>query len=145
MSSHARNMNIYATSQFQHTYIQIWHSPIQPTMQKHGGGDSTGCRDMDSARALGDAMMLCTAIPWALCALLYSGLHITYRSDRTAAQAYQRARSGFFSTTVLPSIEEERTEDEADREAALAAMGSRRMPLIGRSVVVLEGGRSRSA
>jgi hypothetical protein len=29
--------------------------------------------DLDSARALGDAMLLCTAIPWALCALFYTG------------------------------------------------------------------------
>lgn len=121
-----------------------------------GGDDSGGdSKDLDSAAALGDAMLICIAIPWALCTLLYSGLHITYRRDRIAARAYQRARSGFMTvTTIMPSIVESRyetedeegarrgfgveeeeeelmTEEEEERahEAALAAMGSRRMPL----------------
>lgn len=27
---------------------------------------------------LQDAVVICTAVPWALCCLLYSGLHVTY-------------------------------------------------------------------
>jgi hypothetical protein len=96
-----------------------------PIMQTKGSPEA----DPTSAAALGDAMFLCTSIPWAVCALLYSGLHITYRRDRVAAQAYQRARSGFSpSSLLLPTIVEEDAE-EHDAEAALAAMGSRRMPL----------------
>ncbi|KAH7618077.1 hypothetical protein Ndes2526B_g06979 [Nannochloris sp. 'desiccata'] len=114
------------------------------TDDSEGGGS----KDLDSAAALGDAMLICTAIPWAVCALLYSGLHITYRRDRVAAKAYQRARSGFMSVTTIPSVvdnvgeeegrgeeaeeeEELMTEEEEERahEAALAAIGSRRMPL----------------
>ena len=92
--------------------------------------DSGPSPDLESAAALGDAMLMCTAIPWAISGLLYSGLHITYRRDRVAAQAYQRARSGFFSVATLPIIEdEEKEEEESDAQAALAAMGSRRMPL----------------
>jgi MFS family permease len=104
------------------------------------GGDS---KDLDSAAALGDAMLICISVPWAVCALLYSGLHITYRRDRVAAKAYQRARSGFMSVTTLASLESAGTgglesleeevateeEEESAHEAALAAMGSRRMPL----------------
>lgn len=95
----------------------------------YSGKGSPG-KDLESAAALGDALLICTAIPWALCALFYSGLHITYRRDRYAAAAYQRARSGFMSVSLLPPIEEEEEgEEEAEREAALAAMGSMRMPL----------------
>jgi MFS family permease len=110
------------------------------------GDDGGSSKDLESAAALGDAMLICTAIPWAICALLYSGLHITYRRDRMAAKAYQRARSGFMSVSTIPSItdiveegergeeaeeeaeEELMTEEEEERalEAALAAMRSRR-------------------
>ena len=95
-------------------------------MQTHGSSPGP---DQVSAAALGDAMLICTAIPWAICALLYSGLHITYRRDRMAAQAYQRARSGFFSVATLPAIDEEKEEELREEEAALAAIGSRRMPM----------------
>jgi len=110
--------------------------------------DEGESKDLESAAALGDAMLICIAVPWAICAILYSGLHITYRRDRMAAKAYQRARSGFMSVNTLPSLadsveEEERggeaeeeeeelmTEEEEERafDAALAAMGTRRMPL----------------
>lgn len=96
-----------------------------PDVQGKGGPG----QDLDGAAALGDAMLLCTAIPWALCALLYSGLHITYRRDKIAAAAYQRARSGFVSA-VLPAINEEKEQEAAHQEAALSAMGSARMPLL---------------
>jgi hypothetical protein len=36
-----------------------------------GGGDADA--DIKRAKVLGDAIVLCTAIPWALCCLLYSG------------------------------------------------------------------------
>lgn len=91
-------------------------------------GDSPD-RDLESAAALSDALLLCTAIPWALCAFLYSGLHLTYRRDRMAARAYQRARSGFISTATLPAIGEEAEEESDVEEAALEALGTRRAPL----------------
>lgn len=88
------------------------------------GGKDAPDQDVDSATALGDAMLLCTAIPWALCALLCSGLHVTYKLDRVKAQVYQRARSGWFvSTSTLPIIDEEREEDAWQHEEALAAVG----------------------
>jgi hypothetical protein len=37
---------------------------------REGGGDRT---DMQRAEALGDAIVICTAVPWALCCLLFSG------------------------------------------------------------------------
>ena len=77
-------------------------------------------------------MLLCTALPWALCALLFSGLHVTYKRDRIAAAAYQRARSGYASLTLPPPEEFELDEEgEAHEAAALATLGTRRMPLPG--------------
>ncbi|KAL4445751.1 hypothetical protein ABPG77_008950 [Micractinium sp. CCAP 211/92] len=37
------------------------------------------------ARALGSALLVFTAVPWSLCALLFSGLHFTYPRDRDRA------------------------------------------------------------
>jgi len=34
------------------------------------------------ANALGSAMLVCMIVPWALCLLIYSGLHWTYAADR---------------------------------------------------------------
>lgn len=100
--------------------------------------------DLDSAAALGDAMLLCTAIPWAVCALMFSGLHITYQRDKKAAIAYQRARSGFAtgSYSLLQPIPEGDGDgdgdEDGDRDGAvggtglgpeLETIGSYRMPM----------------
>jgi MFS family permease len=100
--------------------------------------------DLDSAAALGDAMLLCTAIPWAVCALMFSGLHITYQRDRKAAIAYQRARSGFAtgSYSLLQPIPEGDGDGDDDGEGGsseraggagnttdLDSIGSYRMPM----------------
>lgn len=52
-----------------------------------GGGSDPSAADQDLKRAmaLGDAIVICTALPWALCCLLYSGLHVTYPRDRRCA------------------------------------------------------------
>ncbi|KAL4431153.1 hypothetical protein ABPG75_006409 [Micractinium tetrahymenae] len=71
-----------------------------------GGGGSGGGgaeADLKRAKALGDAIVICTAVPWALCCLLYSGLHVTYPRDRRLALRSQRTRSGFApSLPILP-------------------------------------------
>ncbi|EFN59499.1 hypothetical protein CHLNCDRAFT_138130 [Chlorella variabilis] len=64
-----------------------------------GGGGQT---DAQRAQALGDAIVICTAVPWALCCLLYSGLHVTYPRDRRLALRSQRTRSGY--APPLPSL-----------------------------------------
>lgn len=72
-------------------------------------GSGTGAdadADIRRARALGDAIVICTALPWALCCLLYSGLHVTYPRDRRLALRAQRTRSGYpvaAATLPLPS------------------------------------------
>jgi len=66
-----------------------------------GGTASPAERDIERARALGTAMLICTALPWAICAFFFSGLHITYRRDKAAARLYQRARSGVTLTSQL--------------------------------------------
>ncbi|KAL4423578.1 hypothetical protein ABPG77_004618 [Micractinium sp. CCAP 211/92] len=59
-----------------------------------GGGGADAEADLKRAKALGDAIVICTAVPWALCCLLYSGLHVTYPRDRRLALRSQRTRSG---------------------------------------------------
>lgn len=48
------------------------------------GGDARG--NLDKARSLGSAMLVITALPWALCALFFSGLHWTYPKDKRRAE-----------------------------------------------------------
>ncbi|PSC76554.1 MFS general substrate transporter [Micractinium conductrix] len=78
-----------------------------------GGSDTPGGEaDMKRAKALGDAIVICTALPWALCCLLYTGLHVTYPRDRRLALRSQRTRSGYapslasiMPVTTVPSGE----------------------------------------
>ena len=37
------------------------------------------------ALALGNALLVCMAVPWALCVVIYSGLHWTYPRDKARA------------------------------------------------------------
>ena len=37
------------------------------------------------ALALGNALLVCMAVPWALCVIIYSGLHWTYPRDKARA------------------------------------------------------------
>ncbi|KAK9868059.1 hypothetical protein WJX84_009573 [Apatococcus fuscideae] len=41
--------------------------------------------DLDKAKALGNALLICMAVPWFLCFVFYSGLHLTYPRDKRAA------------------------------------------------------------
>ena len=42
--------------------------------------------NMQKARSLGNALLVFTAIPWALCAIFFSGLHWTYPRDKLRAE-----------------------------------------------------------
>ncbi|CAL8464814.1 g4349 [Coccomyxa elongata] len=42
-------------------------------------------QNLGKARALGNALLCCMAIPWALCVIIYSGLHYTYPRDKRRA------------------------------------------------------------
>ena len=37
------------------------------------------------ALALGNALLVCMAVPWALCVIIYTGLHWTYPRDKARA------------------------------------------------------------
>ena len=45
--------------------------------------------DGPKAEALSAALAVSTAVPWALCALLYNGVHCTYGRDKARAAARQ--------------------------------------------------------
>jgi hypothetical protein len=90
--------------------------------------------DAQKAAALSEAMLLTTTIPWALCCLFFSGLHVTYWRDRARAQVGTRARSGFASARFEPS---------ADMEDALAGIGMRRSASAARLDVLGGGGAGR--
>ena len=48
--------------------------------------DQDVSRDHGNAGALGDAMLVCMLVPWALCLLIYTFLHWTYPRDKVSAQ-----------------------------------------------------------
>lgn len=81
--------------------------------------------DRERCVALGSAIVICTAVPWALCCLLFTGLHVTYPQDKARAGVSQRSRSGAISSrdadleTALLEAEEER-EVRADVARALS-------------------------
>jgi hypothetical protein len=41
-----------------------------------------------NASALGSALLACTTLPWSLCLLFYSALHVYYPKDRQRARAW---------------------------------------------------------
>lgn len=43
-------------------------------------------RSHGNAGALGNAMLVCMLVPWALCLLIYTFLHWTYPRDKVAAR-----------------------------------------------------------
>lgn len=65
------------------------------------------------------ALLVFTAVPWTLCALLFSGLHLTYPRDRDRAAATAAAAEAAEAASLVPA--------EADGEPAgleLVAVGS---------------------
>ncbi len=42
-------------------------------------------KNTKKALALGNALLVCMAVPWALCVIMYSGLHWTYPRDKRRA------------------------------------------------------------
>ncbi|PRW58308.1 MFS general substrate transporter [Chlorella sorokiniana] len=93
-------------------------APIVGWLAERLGFDSSdssaeGDADIKRAKALGDAVVICTAVPWALCCLLYSGLHVTYPRDRRLALRTQRTRSGYAPSlrATLPQPSEELWEE----------------------------------
>jgi predicted MFS family arabinose efflux permease len=67
--------------------------------------------DIHNAQAMGNALLVFTVIPWAFCLVAYSGLHLTYPSDRRRAVMYDREKS--LSSGSLVSLEYEHAVDGA--------------------------------
>lgn len=47
-----------------------------------------------NAEALGNALLVCLEVPWALCLVFYSLLHLTYHRDRECARAVDARVAG---------------------------------------------------
>eukprot|EP00658_Telonema_sp_P-2_P017139 TRINITY_DN16635_c0_g1_i2.p1 TRINITY_DN16635_c0_g1~~TRINITY_DN16635_c0_g1_i2.p1 ORF type:complete len:190 (+),score=38.03 TRINITY_DN16635_c0_g1_i2:237-806(+) len=56
------------------------------------GWDSSsfGSCDLGNAKALGNAMLVCSAIPYAVSALVYSGVYVTFPGDKARVLAESR-------------------------------------------------------
>jgi hypothetical protein len=63
----------------------------QNRLQGTAGLGPDPAANLAKARSLGSALLAFTALPWALCAVFFSGLHWTYPADRDRAQG---ARAG---------------------------------------------------
>lgn len=79
--------------------------------------------DRDRAVALGSAIVICTVVPWTLCGILFTGLHVTYPKDKARAEVLGHARSGRLSldevgmeTALLDEEEIRETIQEVERE-----------------------------
>ncbi len=64
-------------------------APLVGILAQHLGFDGVAEVDpydhagnLRKARALADALLLCTCVPWGLCACFYSGLYWTYPRDK---------------------------------------------------------------
>jgi MFS family permease len=104
--------------------------------------------DIRNAQAMGNALLMFTALPWAFCLVAYSGLHFTYPSDRRRAVMYDREKS--LSGVSLSSLDYEysgvdgaggsnfetpsrglRNSSLSLRQAGLSSSSEERMPLQG--------------
>ena len=57
-------------------------------------------KNTEKALALGNALLVCMAVPWALCVIMYSGLHWTYPRDKRRAMELAREEP-----SVHPEVE----------------------------------------
>ena len=61
---------------------------VQKAMLAQGAAELDP-KDVDmntkKALALGNALLVCMAVPWALCVIIYTGLHWTYPRDKARA------------------------------------------------------------
>ncbi|KAL6780780.1 hypothetical protein ACKKBF_B11780 [Auxenochlorella protothecoides x Auxenochlorella symbiontica] len=95
-------------------------APIVGWLAEHLGFSTDPSKpgtDRERAVALGNAIVICTCIPWALCCFLFTGLHVTYPRDKARASVQQRTRSGALSLRSA-DLEAALLEEEEEREAA---------------------------
>ncbi|KAK2075861.1 hypothetical protein QBZ16_001602 [Prototheca wickerhamii] len=94
-------------------------APIVGWLAEHLGFSTdpdTPSTDHDRAVALGSAIVICTVVPWTLCGLLFTGLHVTYPKDKARANVLGRARSGRLSMGAA-QLESALLDEEEVREA----------------------------
>ena len=72
--------------------------------ERMGFSESQEQSDEQKAQALATALALCTAAPWAVCCIFFTGLHLTYPRDKASARLHQRARSGLPIAELLPQM-----------------------------------------
>jgi MFS family permease len=75
--------------------------------------------DVHNAQAMGNALLVFTVLPWAFCLVAYSGLHLTYPSDRRRAAMYDRDKS--MSGGSLSSLNCENSVDGASNSAGISS------------------------
>lgn len=80
--------------------------PLNPTPSGCKGDDAHASRhrhhpqpDLAKAVPLGNALLVFLAVPWALCALFYTGLHFTYPRDKRRAAMEELQQGGGASAT----------------------------------------------
>lgn len=95
---------------------------MRPSPAAQGTAETSGdvAADLGKARSLGNALLVFTALPWALCALFFSGLHWTYPRDRRRAEELALAMHPA-RVELAELVGESEGEDE---EWGLAAGGS---------------------
>eukprot|EP00658_Telonema_sp_P-2_P056838 TRINITY_DN45289_c0_g1_i1.p1 TRINITY_DN45289_c0_g1~~TRINITY_DN45289_c0_g1_i1.p1 ORF type:complete len:399 (-),score=129.42 TRINITY_DN45289_c0_g1_i1:276-1472(-) len=85
----------------------------------HRSGTATTEKDpcnLDNADALGNALMVTMGVPWLLCFLAYTALHLTYGDDRDAC-------ASFFKGEEAVEVEMEAVALEEDDEEKHSIMG----------------------
>ena len=94
-----RNL-IYAFDRCFEGAVAAFATPFVGALSQHifgfsGTSTVTGdpAVDVPNARALGNALLLFSVIPWTFCLLAYSGLHFTYPKDKRLAVALDREKS----------------------------------------------------
>jgi len=75
--------------------------------------------DLPKAEALSRALLLTTALPWAACALAYTGAHFTYPADKRAVDAGGRGRASPAAPRARPSLDSGALDVGAGGPAAL--------------------------
>lgn len=72
-----------------HAFFPFTHAGCIP-----GNSPAVPTADLAQAVPLGNALLLFLCVPWTLCALFYTGLHITYPRDKRSAALAELERCG---------------------------------------------------
>eukprot|EP00891_Asterochloris_glomerata_P000173 jgi/Astpho2/173/e_gw1.00004.7.1_t len=96
--AHLRNL-IYAFDRSFEMAIAACATPLVGAIAEKFGFEGAATRsegsrdiskDLSKAKALGNALLLCLVVPWAICLVVYTALHLTYPKDKRKALALQQ-------------------------------------------------------